>query len=409
MMELMTGEAGVLRTALGVVLGRVGIDVRVRVYLWSGGVEDVVLPTMGAQPYPVGAQVIVQFLSDRTASGMVLGAIEGLLSWRRVEAPAFTERMQPYLQETAAKCGAIDETVTVIENIYAPAEMAGLSGGVVAMADGRVFLIPGQAGTGLPVIPPMIWDPYTGALHEVAMPWTEGDGTDLAGGCLLQDGRVFFMPAWGSTVGQAYIYDPELDRVVPAGAAVATGYGGCALMADGRVLLTPCSGVTSPLIYDPRADTMTASAAVVPEELQTGSDYGGAQLLPDGRVLLVPFAAPKPLIYDPDTDSLAAVDVDLGGNQCGGAVLLPDGRVLITIASGSGMTVVFDPATDSCSVTTPPSHPGVILHAIVRIGLTTKAHRGFAAKVHRVVRWARGGAGWVQSGRFAAKLHQVTA
>ncbi|MFN8469043.1 MAG: effector-associated domain EAD1-containing protein [Caldilineaceae bacterium] len=51
----------------------------------------------------------------------------------------------------------------------------------------------------------------------------------------------------------------------------------------------------------------------------------------------------------------------------------------------------------------------VILHAIVRIGLTTKAHRGFAAKVHRVVRWARGGAGWVQSGRFAAKLHQVTA
>ena len=35
MMEMMTGEAGVLRTALGVVLAREGIDVRVRVYLWS--------------------------------------------------------------------------------------------------------------------------------------------------------------------------------------------------------------------------------------------------------------------------------------------------------------------------------------------------------------------------------------
>ena len=64
-MELMTGEAGVLRTALGVVLAREGIDVRVRVYLWSGGVEDVVLPTMNAEPFPVGAQVIVQFLSDQ--------------------------------------------------------------------------------------------------------------------------------------------------------------------------------------------------------------------------------------------------------------------------------------------------------------------------------------------------------
>ena len=93
-----------LRTALGVVLAREGIDVRVRVYLWSGGVEDVVLPTMNAEPFPVGAQVIVLFLSDRTASGMVLGTIEGLLSWRRVAAPAFAERMQPQLQETAAKC-----------------------------------------------------------------------------------------------------------------------------------------------------------------------------------------------------------------------------------------------------------------------------------------------------------------
>ena len=59
MMEMMTGEAGVLRTALGVVLGMEGIDVRVRLYLWSGGVEDVTLPTVNAEPYPAGAQVVV--------------------------------------------------------------------------------------------------------------------------------------------------------------------------------------------------------------------------------------------------------------------------------------------------------------------------------------------------------------
>ncbi len=53
-MEMMAGEAGVLRTALGVVLGMEGIDARVRVYLWSGGVEDVMLPTMNAAADPGG-------------------------------------------------------------------------------------------------------------------------------------------------------------------------------------------------------------------------------------------------------------------------------------------------------------------------------------------------------------------
>ncbi len=38
-----------LRTALGVVLGMDGIDVRVRLYLWSGGVEDVTLPVVNAR------------------------------------------------------------------------------------------------------------------------------------------------------------------------------------------------------------------------------------------------------------------------------------------------------------------------------------------------------------------------
>src|SRR5262245_33768530 len=116
MMEHMTGEAGVLRTALGVVLAREGIDVRVRVYLWSGGVEDVVLPVIDARPLPVGAQVIVTFLSDRTASGMVLGTVEGLLSWRRTAPPAFAERMQLQLQETMARCAGLDPTLTVVEH-----------------------------------------------------------------------------------------------------------------------------------------------------------------------------------------------------------------------------------------------------------------------------------------------------
>ena len=52
--EMISGEAGVLRTALGVVLGMDGIDVRVRLYLWSGGVEDVTLPVVDAAAAAAG-------------------------------------------------------------------------------------------------------------------------------------------------------------------------------------------------------------------------------------------------------------------------------------------------------------------------------------------------------------------
>ncbi len=220
MMELMTGEAGVLRTALGVVLAREGIDVRVRVYLWNGGVEDVVLPTMGAQPVPVGAQVVVMFLSDRPASGMVIGTIEGLLSWRRTEAPAFVDYMQPYMQETIAKAGELDETLTVTEGAFVAEEGLGLFGGAVLMADGRVFFVPGQTGGGSEVIKPHIWDPYTGGIHLVDVPWEAGAGDEFLGGCLLQDGRVFFMPHPWSTTGQAYLYDPDRDCLLAGRATV---------------------------------------------------------------------------------------------------------------------------------------------------------------------------------------------
>ncbi len=90
-------------------------------------------------------------------------------------------------------------------------------------------------------------------------------------------------------------------------------------------------------------------------------DYQAAQLLPDGRVLLVPWLATKPLIYDPAADSLAVVELPSlgeGDHAFGGACLLADGRVLMSLNYGLGATVIFDPSTDTISVTTPASHPG---------------------------------------------------
>src|SRR5512139_3416954 len=190
MMEMVSGEAGVLRTALGVVLGMEGIDARVRLYLWSGGVEDVTLPTVNAKPIPVGAQVVVTFLSDRTASGMVLGTVEGLLSWRRTTPPAFAERMQPQLQETMARCSGLDPVLTVTENAFTldPDEGQGLFGAAIVLADGRVCFVPGQVGAGTAVIKPHIWDPHTGSMHLVEVPWVQGGGDEFLSGCLLLDG-----------------------------------------------------------------------------------------------------------------------------------------------------------------------------------------------------------------------------
>ncbi|MFN8464556.1 MAG: hypothetical protein U0X20_03360 [Caldilineaceae bacterium] len=359
MMEMVSGESGVLRTALGVVLGMEGIDARVRLYLWSGGVEDVTLPTVNAKPIPVGAQVVVTFLSDRTASGMVLGTLEGLLSWRRTAPPAFAERMQPQLRETMARCSGLDPVLTVVENAFTldPDEGQGLFGAAVVMADGRVFFVPGQAGAGTAVIKPHIWDPHTGSMHQVEVPWTAGGGDEFLSGCLLLDGRVFLMPSWANLNGQAYVYDPELDRIGPAGEPVVSGYGSCVLLPDGRVLLVPWSA-TNPLIYDPKRDAITTSAASTPAELQTGADFTGGVLLPDGRVLLVPNNAPAALVYDPAAENVVVVAGDLGGACCGGGVLLPDGRVLLPINFGLGKTAIFDPTTETISVTTPSSAAG---------------------------------------------------
>ena len=106
------------------------------------------------------------------------------------------------------------------------------------------------------------------------------------------------------------------DRMEPAGEAIASGYNSCTLLPDGRVLIVPWTA-TAPLIYDPQADTMTASAAATPPELQAGMDFTAGELLPDGRVLLVPNLAPGALVYDPGADSLATVGVELGGRAAG--------------------------------------------------------------------------------------------
>ena len=58
---------------------------------------------------------------------------------------------------------------------------------------------------------------------------------------------MFFAPSWSSLTSQAYVYDPQRDRLEAAGEAAGSGYNSCTLLPDGRVLLVPWSA-TGPLI-----------------------------------------------------------------------------------------------------------------------------------------------------------------
>ena len=288
------------------------------------------------------------FLSDRPQSGMVLGTVEGNLSWRRTAAPAFADQIRPVLIETISKAKALDPSVTVVEGAFAlePEEGTGQFDGCVLMADGRVFFVPGEIGGGSAIVRPHIWDPVTGSIHEVA--WDSPEPDEYRGGVLLRDGRVFFMPHPWTMSGQARIYDPSLDRVIPAGQPISTGCCGCVLLSDGRVLMVPYDN-PSPLIYDPESDTVTASQVQVPSEVASGSAFYGGVLLPDERVLFVPYEATAALVYDPKTDSAITVAGPFNGSAYAGGILLPDGRVFLVRYMATD-TCLFDPASDSCTV-----------------------------------------------------------
>jgi hypothetical protein len=355
MLELMSGESGVLRTALGVVLAMEGIDARVRLYLWSGGVQDVVLPIMGnlegmGKAVPPGAQVVVMFLSDRPQSGMVAGTIDGLLSWRRTAPPAFADHLQPLLRETTAKAQIGEGTLTTCPGLFplTPDDGEPQFAGGLLLADGRVFFLPSDIGSAGQLRRAKIWDPLTGAVHTV--PWTVAPGASYNGGCLLQDGRVYFIPHADSTVTQPQIYDPELDRVLPAGPPLPANCMGCVLLPDGRVLLVPHAG-PHPLLYDPRADTLAVSQVDVSALSEGEAHFYGGVLLPDGRVLLVPYMASAAVVYDPLTDTAAIVTPPEPWEAeafCGG-VLLPDGRVFLA-PYGAAKAWLFDPPTESFTV-----------------------------------------------------------
>ena len=105
----------------------------------------------------------------------------------------------------------------------------------------------------------------------------------FAGGVLLPDGRVVFVPHSSVRIG---IYNPVANTYTsgPGHGRGSNGFGGGVLLPDSRVVFVPRRS-TNIGIYDPVANTYTDG----PTHGRGGSAFNGGVLLPDGRVVMVPF------------------------------------------------------------------------------------------------------------------------
>lgn len=178
-------------------------------------------------------------------------------------------------------------------------------------------------------------------------------GRGMLQGLLLPDGRVYFVPLFGT----AKIYDPSSNTVtIPAGTFGSTGiqFAAGVLLFDGRVFLAPRSSTTA-YLYDPLSNAVTAASGTYP-----GSEtHAGAVLMRDGRVFMAPFAGAFARIYDPSSDTMtvAASSFNFGANfSFWGAVLMFDGRVFICPLS-STTARIYDPVTNTVS-TPGGTYPG---------------------------------------------------
>jgi uncharacterized protein (TIGR03437 family) len=188
---------------------------------------------------------------------------------------------------------------------------------------------------------------------------------------LLPNGKVLITGGWSPTVQGQYdsvasaeLYDPSTGTFTATGNMITPRRSHTAtLLPDGRVLIVGGflggnSLTASAELYDPATGTFTSLGDVSPT---TSEGWHTATLLANGKVLIAGLGA-NARLYDPATGSFANAGTyaDPGPGLVGTATLLPDGRVLITgctAGCGAGVTQLYDPATNTFSLTGGPK-PG---------------------------------------------------
>ncbi len=226
----------------------------------------------------------------------------------------------------------------------------------VALPDGRV-LIAGGCSFGSSCQQTEFFDPANGTM--AFGPSLPGAAQGMAG---LADGRVLILvsipgtpptrgavilnPLGGSVGGLIQFVNPFWNPV--------EGSQALARMADGRILLFSTAPLRSE-IFTPGPDSFLAAAAPNAPRV-TGI---AASVLLDGRLLLTGGAAPPDTVaeaYEPQPDRFVALSTQqiadgFGAYANQASTRLQDGRVLLVGGNGSPLAQLFDPATDTFSVT----------------------------------------------------------
>jgi|APGre2960657373_1045057.scaffolds.fasta_scaffold03827_3 streptogramin lyase len=173
---------------------------------------------------------------------------------------------------------------------------------------------------------------------------TIASGTGYAGGVLVPDGRVVFVPYGVGTTGIG-LFNPATNTYTTVGdlGSVNGKHVGGVLLPDGRVVFVPFSAATI-AIFNPVTNTYSTTLNVGAASFK----YNAGVLLPDGRVVFVPAYASAIGIFNPTTNTYSTVGVLPGGDAYAGGVLLPDGRVVFVPRSASTIGI-FNPATDTYS------------------------------------------------------------
>ncbi len=178
---------------------------------------------------------------------------------------------------------------------------------------------------------------------------------------LLPNGKVLIAGTGSGYSVVAEIYDPATGNFTDvASMTIGRAAHAATLLPNGKVLLTggmksDLTGLASAEVYDPQADTFTATA----NSMADNRTFQPSVLLPNGKVLIaggrdgwMGMYANSADLYDQDTNTFTATAGNLHqGRGYGTGTLLPDGTVLFAAGAANTTSELFDFLTGSFAYT----------------------------------------------------------
>jgi hypothetical protein len=259
------------------------------------------------------------------------------------DAGNITARSELYdpITQTWTETGAVNQVRETWRNL------------LVNLDDGRAMLVGGADANVDSLSSVELYDPVSGVWSYAASLNTPRRNPAVI---KLQNGKVLVaagangVPDGNRFLSSAEIYDPATGQWTYTGNMhVAREVGNVVMLQDGRVMVAGGEGPwltpgNTAEIYDPATGQWTLAAT-----MPYGWIGSSMTLLPDGRVLVAGGSTTQPpMIYDPAADAWTFTSpMIIQGDR---AVLLDDGKVLL-IGGPANFAHIYDPVADQWTLT----------------------------------------------------------